>query len=254
MNNEQLLSDAQQRLKIIKFCINLKHLLSRLTKTRKPKETHCQVSLDSVYKHFKTQRRFPPRIALCTYCNASNQLGMIIFAPVPLRCPTSSTSNGCRVLFGLERIKLSPPCCVLIYCFRHFHIWFIFALSAAARRSCGSRWPEPLAAGTAKWLRSGGTGPASPGERAAAPAPCGHSQAICRGATRQPTCQSLGNEKGDCDAVRDPSARHLSVIVLFPQENKGSPSHANYIKNVVLRVVGFCRFFFFLPWFCLVIM
>lgn len=109
MNNEQLLSDAQQRLKIIKFCVNLKHLLSRLTKTRKPKETHCQVSLDSVYKHYKTQRRFPPRIALHTYCNASNQLGMIIFAPVPLRCPTSYTSNGCRVLFGLERIKLSPP-------------------------------------------------------------------------------------------------------------------------------------------------
>lgn len=189
MNYEQV-SDAQQRLKTIKFCLNLKHPLSRLIKTSKPRETLWQVNLDSVYKHYKTPRRFPPRITLHTYCNVSNPLGMIIFAPVPLRCPTSCSSNGCQVLFGLGRIKLSPPCRVLIYCFRHFHIWFIFT------RSTG-RSPKLCipAAGTVKWLWSGGTELASPGDRAAAPAPRGHSQAICWGATPQPKPQLLGKQE-----------------------------------------------------------
>lgn len=148
-----------------------------------------------MYKHYKTLCRFPHRIALHTYCNASNQLGMIIFAPVLLRCPTSYSSNGCQVLFGLERIKLSPPCCVLIYCFRHFHIWLIFTRSATARWSCASWWPKLPAAGTAKWLWSWGTAPASPGERAAVPAPYGHSQAICRGVTQQPNRQLLSKQE-----------------------------------------------------------
>lgn len=55
------------------------------------------------------------------------------------------------------------------------------------------------------------------------------------------------NEPGDCNAVRDPSARHLSIIVLFPQENKGSPPRTNDITNAVLRVL--CWFFFSSPGF-----
>lgn len=187
MNNEQLLQDVQQRLKIVKFCLNLNHPLSRLIKRRKPRETHRQVNLDSVYKHHKTPRRFPPRISLHTYCNASNQLGMIIFAPVPLRCPTSYGSNGCQVLFGLERIKLSPPCCALIYCFRHFHIWFIFARSAASRRSCASGRPERNGFGL------GATAPAAPGERAAAPARPGNLPR-CDAAAKPPAPQSTREE------------------------------------------------------------
>lgn len=117
-----------------------------------------QVNLDSVYKRYKTPRRFPPRIPLQTYCDASNHLGMIIFAPVPLRCPTSRSRNGCQVLFGLERIKLSPPCCALIYCFRHFHIGFILTRSAAARGSRASRL------GPREMALDRGTVPASPGD------------------------------------------------------------------------------------------
>lgn len=126
----------------MKFCWNVKHPLSGLIKTRKHRVVQWQVNLDSVYKRYKTPRRFPPKIPLQTYCDASNHLGMIIFAPVPLRCPTSQSRNGCQVLFGLERIKLSPPCCVLIYCFRHFHIGFILTHSAAAWGSRAS-WLGP---------------------------------------------------------------------------------------------------------------
>lgn len=50
------------------------------------------------------------------------------------------------------------------------------------------------------------------------------------------TGSSLQQTLRDCDAARDPSARHPSVIVLFPRENKGSQPHTNEIKNVVLCV------------------
>lgn len=187
VTNDQLLAGAQQWFQIMKFCLSLNHLFSRLIRRRNHKETHHQVNLNSVYKHYKTLCWFPPGITLYPDCSASNQLGMIIFAPVPLRCPTSWSSNGCQVLFGLERIKLSPPCCVLIYCFRHFHIWFIFT----ARWSWASQRPEPSAASTAKWLQSGDTVPASSGER--------HSSQ---------TSSSSGNKKRDCNRI--------PVLDIFP--------------------------------------
>ncbi|PKU37950.1 hypothetical protein llap_11745 [Limosa lapponica baueri] len=76
-------------------------IICRLIKARKPRETHRQVNLDSAYKRYKTPCWFPLRMALHTYCNASNQVGMIIFAPVPLRCPTSYRSNGCQALLDV---------------------------------------------------------------------------------------------------------------------------------------------------------
>lgn len=54
--------------------------------------------------------------------------------------------------------------------------------------------------------------------------------------------QTLGNEIGDHHAAPHPSARQLAVIVLFSEENTGSPPRTNYIKNVVLNVL-----FFFSP-------
>lgn len=150
---------------------------------------------------------------------------MIIFAPVPLRCPSSCGSNGCQVLFGLAGIKPSLPCCVLIYCLRHFHIWLIFSgpvkLGASVALWSGFGW------GARCW-RAGGWS----------------SQAICKGVTQQPLQQLLGKQ-GDWD----PSARHLPVIALFPQDNKGSPPEHKRRRKCCAVGGVFC-----LPRFCLVIM
>lgn len=69
---------------------------------------------------------------------ASHLCGGLIFAPAPSPGPTSCSSNGCQVESGPDRIELSAPCCVLIYCFRHFHIGFIFTHSTAAAQSSQS--------------------------------------------------------------------------------------------------------------------
>lgn len=51
--------------------------------------------------------------------------------------------------------------------------------------------------------------------------------------------RASSDTQGDCDAASDPSARHLSIIALFPWENKGSLPHDSKIKNVM-----FCFFLF----------
>lgn len=92
-----------------------------------------------MHKHCKTLCRLPPRTTSRSYSHALNPLGMVVRAPVPPQCPTSRKRNGCQGLFGLGRIKLSPPCCVFTDCFRHFHIWFIFAHSNGVMQGSHSR-------------------------------------------------------------------------------------------------------------------
>lgn len=79
-----------------------------------------------------------------------------------------------------------------------------------------------------KWLWSRGTMLASPGEREQ---PRQAQPGNLLGVTRQPNRLLL--RKPERRFWRDPSARHLSIIVLFPQENQGSPPHTNYRKCCV---------------------
>lgn len=152
-------------------------------------------------------------------------------------CLTASTRNGCQGLFARGRIKLSPPAvCVnlLLQTFSslvHFHtlswscvVWLWFRHGEVA---------SDLGMGT------GICHPQGPGTQ-----PC-----VGTALLRWDTGAS-SDTQGDCDAASDPSARHLSIIALFPWENKGSPPYASKIKNVV-----FCFFFFpsssgFAWWLC----
>lgn len=78
------------------------------------------------------------RDCLADLGTASHLCGGLIFAPAPSPGPTSCSNNGCQVESGPDRIELSAPCCVLIYCLRHFHIGFIFTHSTAAAQSSQS--------------------------------------------------------------------------------------------------------------------
>lgn len=53
---------------------------------------------------------------------------------------TVSQLLQCQVLFGLEGIKPSLPCCVLIYYLRHFHIRFILVKLGASVVGSGFGW------------------------------------------------------------------------------------------------------------------
>lgn len=176
-----------------------------------------------MHKHCKTLCRLPPRTTSRTYSHALNPLGMVVRAPVPPQCPTSRKHNGCQGLSGLGRIKLSPPCCVFTDCLRYFHIWFIFARSNGVMWGSHSReLPAP---------RGGlGLGDSAGVTRR------DHGHRSLTEVGQQSWQQLAANTHRDCDAARDPSARHPSVIVLFPRENKGSQPHTNKIKNVVLCV------------------
>lgn len=93
------------------------------------------------YLGFNIQRLSEPcgllcRIALATYCKASNLGGMFIFAPARSLGPTSWNNNGCQLEFGGGRIKLSPPLlCVNLLLQTFSYLIHFHPLAAAAQSS-----------------------------------------------------------------------------------------------------------------------